>query len=85
MKHKVAEIRFDKPIDNPHLELSRSSGGDATVGRLVNGRPLAFEVEDDGPWLVIKGKNRTVLVPRSNIVSCVVVPPDPDAKQQARK
>lgn len=83
MKQKLREITFIEQIDNPDLQTSASIGG-GKVARLVDGRPNPLNVEDDGPWLVIRGKHRTVLVPRTN-VACAVLAEGPAAPAKAAK
>lgn len=62
-------IRFVTPIEDPHKP--QTTLREECVPVLRQGTPHAFTVSDDGGWLKITGKHRTIWTPRTNAASLI--------------
>ena len=76
---KVLDIRFVRGVRNPDKEIGYN-GVDSSLERMTATAGAPMVVDDDGPWLVIRGKRRTVRTPRSNVVDLILV--EEPAQQQ---
>lgn len=73
---RYIDLRFDRHVCDPHKD------GEELFARLTN-KDGSYTVTEDGAFLVITGKKRSIQTPKSN-VTCAVVIFEDDAKKAGK-